>query len=125
MDISISGFPENLTAQQVTIASGASTSEVIATQGRALVGVIMPATWTAAKLAFLAGIASGGVVAVYDNAGNRLAATVAAAEFIAFPADQSIFAPYLQFASVDSTTLAALNQNQATILILLFRRFLS
>ena len=123
-DYKIHGQPDNLYAQTVTIASGASTSEWIAPQGKALIGIQMPAAWTAAKIAINAGVSPNSLGQVYDNAGNRAAVTVAASEFIAIPLDSAVFAPYLSLSSVDGSG-NPVNQGQDAVIILLLRRYLS
>jgi hypothetical protein len=112
---------ENLYREDVIIPSGSNVAPVFLTEGRALVGVEMPGTWTAAKLGFEVSIDGATFRTVYDNAGNLLQATVAASEYIAFPLDSAIFGPFLKVKSVDATNVAV-NQAADRTLKLVFRR---
>ena len=127
MDVPIGGYPNNLRAQKVTILNGTAVSEMIATQGDALVAIEMPGTWTAANIgiqACLSGNASK-LKNVYDNAGNLQQSQAAASEFIVFPWNNAIFGPFIALTSVAAGTTTPANQGQDTELVLLFRRFLS
>ena len=66
-----------------TIANGESLSgEVDLGEGRVLVGIIMPAAWTAAALTFQSGVATGVVANVYQF-GAEVSYTVDASQYIA------------------------------------------
>lgn len=111
----------------VTIPAGASVSEMISTQGEALVGVIMPAAWTAAALGYAACL-SGNVadlLSVYGSGGTAMTTVAAAATHIAFPTSDSIFVPFLQIRSVTADTATGVAQAAAATIILLFRKFLN
>lgn len=81
------------TQQSATIASGASLSGAVDLGAFRVVGVIMPAAWTAAGVTFecAAELAvTGGndptvFVPVCDSAGTQFALTAAASKFIAVP----------------------------------------
>lgn len=124
-DYPIAGTPGNLFAQVVTIASGASASERIGTYGKALVGILMPAAWTAADIGYKTCLTGNDadLVTVYDAGGNASTTVVAASTHIAFPTSDAIFVPFLQIQSVaaggGSTT--PVPQGAARSLILLFR----
>lgn len=66
-----------------TIAPGASLSGSVATGVDTLVGISMPATWTAATLTFQVS-PDGGTTwqELYDGAGNEISITAAANQFI-------------------------------------------
>lgn len=126
-EFKLMGFPDNLSAMSVTIPNGASVSEMIATQGRALVGIVMPAAWTAAAIGYkvcLSGNAAD-LLPVYDSGGNAMTTSAAASTHIAFPTSDAIFAPFLQIASVTAATATGVNQGADRTLLLLFRSFLS
>jgi hypothetical protein len=123
------GFPSNVVAIQTTIAASASISEMIPTQGMALVAIIMPGTWTAAALAFKV-CTSGNktdLQFLYNNAGGAERSLAAASETILFPVPDASFFPWLQVVSVDATagSVTPVNQNAARTLVLLFRKYLS
>ena len=79
-DLPLPGFPNNLRAVTVTIASGAAASEMVATQGDALVGILTPSNgWTAAGIGYkacLTGRATD-LVDVYDNSGANCTSPMA------------------------------------------------
>lgn len=112
---------ENLFREDVVIANGGNVAPAIATEGRALIGVQMPAGWDAAKLGFEVSLDGSTFRTVYDNAGALLQATAAAAEYIAFPLDSAVFGPWLKIKSVSAAN-AAVNQTANRTLTLLFRR---
>ena len=119
-------FSEDLYQIGVTIGSGAAESGAVFTQGMVLVGVIMPAVWTAANLGIKAGLAAGSLQAAYDNAGGLLQAVVNAGTFVAIPNDSAVFAPWISVTSINTNRSgSAVNQAVAANLTLLFRRYLS
>lgn len=129
-DIQIPGFPDNLVLKQVTILNGASASEIIPTQGLALVGIRTPATWTAADIGYKAGIQSANaaaLVTVYNGGGIAYTTVATASKHIAFPTSDALFVPFLQIQSVvaGGGSVTPANQAQDTVLLLLFRKFLS
>lgn len=68
---------------EVTIASSGSITSAIDTKGRTLVGIFMPASWTAASITFQAAItADGTYVDVYDTAGSELSVTADAGLYL-------------------------------------------
>lgn len=136
MDIQIAGFPDNLWLQQVTIASGASASEVIATQGRALIGIYTPTTgWTAANIGYKTCWNGNQSTLVNSyNAGGTLEQTIVSTDAasasigIMFPVPDAIFAPYIQLTSVAAASpqvTTPVNQLAERVIMLLFRKYLS
>lgn len=127
MNLQISGFPANLYLEQVTIPAGTAVSEPIATQGMALVGIIMPGTWTAAALGFKACVSGNpsNLLPVYDSGGNPITCLASTSRYIAFPMTDAMFGPYLQIASVTTATVTAVNQVAEAVILLLFRRYLN
>ncbi|MBZ5621452.1 MAG: hypothetical protein LAQ69_22410 [Acidobacteriia bacterium] len=119
-------FSDDLYQIAVTIGSGTAESGAVFTQGMVLVGVIMPAVWTAANLGIKAGLAAGSLQAAYDNAGGLLQAVVAASAFVALPSDSTVFAPWISVTSINTDKSgSAVNQGAARSITLLFRRYLS
>lgn len=130
-DVSIQGYPDNLRAFQVTIAAGASVSEMFATQGYAIAHVIMPTAWTAAKLAYKT-TWDGSPAAlqfVKDSGANYEKTAVAASINVAIPQADTVYAPFMQLVSVDgteaSTSATPVNQVAAAVITLLLRKYLS
>jgi hypothetical protein len=121
------GAPSNLTAQSVIIPAGTAVSEVLCTEGKAVVGLIMPAAWTAASIGYKTCLSGAPVelVPVYDSGGNPITTVVAASRHVAFPQTDAIFAPYIQFASVTDKTVTAVNQIAAATIIVLLRKYLN
>ncbi len=127
-DFTLAGYPGPLRAISVTIPSGAAVSEMFATQGYAIVGLLMPAAWTAAALQFY-GCLSGNQADLvpYKDAttGVYMQTLVAAADLIAFPNPDAIFCPFLQLKSVTAGGVNAVNQNADRQIIVLLRPFLT
>jgi hypothetical protein len=120
----LAGDCQNLYGQQVTIASGASESEAVASKGMALVGIVTPAAWTAADLAVKAGLAADAMLPAYDNAGNPQKGEASTSQWIAFPTSDAVFAPYIGVQSVDAAGAPVVQADDRT-LTLIFRNFLS
>lgn len=71
------------TSSDVTIANGASESNILDLTGQVLVGITMPTAWTAAKITLLASNTSGGTFQpVYDAAGTEFQITTAASRHV-------------------------------------------
>ncbi len=130
--MSAQGWPINLTAQKVTIAINASASDVIPTQGKAIVGLVMPSSWTAASIQFYAAfsqVAPGAdstlLHPVKDlTTANYMQTIGAADDWIAFPLADALFAPFVQLRSVTAGGVTPVTQNAAREIILLLRNFL-
>lgn len=127
-DIPLAGYPNNLRAMSVTIASGASVSQMVATQGEALVGIIMPSAWTAADIGYKSCITgrAADLQQVYDSGGNPEKTVVVASHNIAIPQADTVFAPFIQILSVstaDDTT--GVTQGADRTVVLLFRKYLN
>ncbi len=136
MDINIAGFPQNLFLEKVTIASGASASEMIPTQGMALIGLFTPTSgWTAANIGFQVGWNGRDIdmVNAYNAAGTLEQAIVsgdaaAASIAIVFPSPDALFVPFLRLTSVlvaSPQVTTAAPQGADRVIFLLFRRYLS
>lgn len=113
----------NLFRQDVIIASGASVSDALATSGLAIVGIVMPSAWTAAKLGFDVSLDGVNWATAYDNGGNYEQATVQASSFICIPLTDAIFAPFIRPKSVDASNVAV-NQGGSRTLTLVLRHYL-
>ena len=114
---------ENLLGEESVIASGANLATPFSTQGWAIVGVQMPAAWTAAKLGFDVSLDGISWNTAYDNGGNYEQSTVQAASFICIPLSDAIFAPFIRPKSVDASNVAV-NQVAARTLKFMLRRYL-
>lgn len=68
----------------VVIANGASLSGAVSCEGQTLVGIQMPAAWTAAALTFQVATdsATGTFQDAYDDGGTEISVTAAASHFI-------------------------------------------
>ncbi len=135
-DIQIAGFPQNLFLQKCTIASGASASEMIATQGFALIGLFTPTSgWTAANIGFQMGWDGRDIdlVNAYNDAGTLEQCIVsgdaaAASIAILFPSPDAIFAPFIRLTSVlvaNPLVTTPVTQGAERVIYLLFRKYLS
>jgi len=90
-----------------TIANGASLSGEVDLGGAAILGIHMPAAWTAAVLTFQAAPASGGTFAdVYDDLGNEVTLTVDTSRAVGVDLKSGALAPY-RFIKIRSGTSAA------------------
>ncbi|CAK0744728.1 conserved hypothetical protein [Gammaproteobacteria bacterium] len=73
-----------------TIANGASLSDAIATDGAAVVGIVMPAAWTAANLTFQCSADDVTFANLYDELGTEKTVTASTSRYIYLnPADFS------------------------------------
>lgn len=89
----------------VTISSGAAITSAIDLVGRTLVGIIMPAAWTAASLTFeMSDTAAGTYVDVYDISEAELEITVAASRYLALDPVNFFGVNYLKVRSGTSAT---------------------
>lgn len=120
-ELNLAGGAENLWGATVTIKSGASESEPVCTQGRALSTVFMSAAWTAADIVVKAGLTIDNLV---SGQANQKTGNAAANVYTAFPTGDAVFAPYISIQSVDNTG-AAVPQAADRVLTLIFRRFVS
>lgn len=116
---------ENLWKYDVTILSGASVSEGVSTSGSAMVGLLMPAAWTAAAVQLQASMDGITYYNVYNNAGGLEQSLVAASEWIAFPTADAIFAPFLRLLSATAASVTPVSQGADRSISMLFRRYLS
>lgn len=77
-----------MVTRTATIAAGASLSDAIEIDGSALVGIVMPATWTAANLTVQMSHNDSTFNNVYDEVGTEKAIVVSTSRYILLnPAD--------------------------------------
>lgn len=114
----------NLFSLQVTIANGASLSDIGVLNGVNLAAILMPAAWTAAGLSFQGSLDGTTFGNVFDSIGAEVTIPSAAAT-----ASQMILIPAGAFDGLQAikirsgTSGAAVNQGQASILTLQCRRY--
>lgn len=95
----------NIETVTVTIANGASLSdEADVGEGRVLVGILMPAAWTAASMTFQAGAVSGALGNLYDEYGTEVEYTVDASRYVAVDIPTFASARYVKVRSGTSGT---------------------
>ena len=82
-----------------------------------VVGILMPAAWTAASLTFLAGAVSGSLASVYDKDGNEYTVTADASQYIIIPPADLVGAKYLQVRSGTSGTPVAQTADRTLTLV--------
>jgi hypothetical protein len=81
-------FPMELVTRTATIANGASLSDAVQVDGAALVGIIMPAAWTAANLTLQASHDDSTFNNVYDELGTEKTIVSSTSRYISLnPAD--------------------------------------
>ncbi|MCC7260703.1 MAG: hypothetical protein IT567_06690 [Alphaproteobacteria bacterium] len=102
---SMNEFSANLVYHNVTIASGGTTSSAIDLYGTTLVGIFMPASWTAANLTLKASSDNSTFEDVYDSAGTQKTLTVAASRYVML--DPSHYAGIRHLKLVSSATQGA------------------
>lgn len=120
----LENFPPIAASTTVTIAQGAALSGAVDLYGCSLVGIQMPATWTAASLSFDVSIDGTTYTALY-TVSSALAATEYAitspAASYGISLDPAIFAGW-RFLKVRSGTAAAtVNQAAARVITLIVR----
>ncbi len=112
----------------VTILSGDSVSDPIATDGMALVNISMPSAWTAADIGYKGsweGLNAAEFFNVYDGFGNAQTTVAAASTDIAFPLTNAVFTPFIKLTSVATGTVTPVVQGGDRKITLIFRKFLS
>lgn len=92
----------------VTIADGESLSPAVNLGGRVLVGVEVPASWTAASLTFQAcSTADGTYTDLYDSAGEVAITTMDSSRYISLPSDTFLGVKHLKLRSGVTATPVA------------------
>ena len=116
-------FQIGITLNPVAIAAGQSLSAACPLGALTLVGISMPAAWTAAALTFQVS-PDGGTTwqELYDGAGNAITITAAAGQFVIPLADPSYFWRGINMIKVRSGTAAVpVNQVAAAAINLVTR----
>jgi len=107
----------------ITIPNGAAVPVAGAPLGNGiLIGILIPASWTAANLTFKASIDDSSFFDVYDAAGTELTVTVGgSSRYIAL--DQALFVGFSSIIVRSGTTGSPVNQSGAKILKLVTKEF--
>ena len=116
-------FQIGITLNPAVIAAGESLSAATALGALTVVGISMPAAWTAAALTFQVS-PDGGTTwqTLYDGAGNPVTVTAAAGQFVIPLADPSYFWRGINMVKVRSGTASVpVNQVAAATVNLLTR----
>ncbi len=123
------GFPGQVTAVRVTIKNGSDgVSDPFPTQGRAIMGLVMPATWVAAAVVFKGGMSSNpaAMLPMYDSGANPegTPSTAVQGTIITFPGD-ALFVPFLQLVSATAGTFMPVDQTADREIIVIFKQYLT
>jgi hypothetical protein len=110
------GIPTTTTA---TIANGASLSGAVNLSGWTLIGIDMPASWTAANLTLQASVDNSTWDNVFDSLGTEVTITAAASRFILLNPADFVSVRYLKVRSGTSGT--PVNQGGARTITLIVR----
>jgi hypothetical protein len=92
----------------IIIANGESLSGSVGLGGSTMVGIVMPATWTAANLTVQASHDGATYNNLYDDLGTEVTVTAAASRYIAL--DPSVFAGIRYLKVRSGTSGSAVNQ---------------
>jgi len=103
-----------------TIANGQSLSDAVALGGACLIGLYMPAAWTAAVLT-LVRVRDGTEYPVEDADGTETTITVEAGKFYQLPAGKIDGVESLKIRS--GTSAAAVNQGASRSVVLVYRGY--
>ena len=103
----------------VTIASGASLSGAAAIGDSSVIGVLMPAAWTAASLTFQVSVDGTNYYNLYDDAGSEVTAQASTSRCVLLEPKQFIGFRYLKIRS--GTAASAVNQGGDRIITLVVR----
>jgi hypothetical protein len=104
----------------VTFAINQSQSGNLSVGGITLLGVLMPAAWTAANLTLLASNDGTNFFPIHTDGGTELTVTAAQGQFIRLPVGLVLGAPFIRFRS--GTTATPVNQAAARTLQLYARQ---
>ena len=89
----------SMTLRKLTIANGATVSDIVDVQGHGLVGIIIPAAFTGTTLTFQGSFDNNTFVAMYDSAGTELSVTVSTSRMISFCPSDFVSPRYLKIVS--------------------------
>ncbi len=114
---------DNLFHEDVTIAANASNASVFFSAGNAIVGILMPSAWTAAKIGYEVSLDGINWSTAYDGGGNFEQTTAQASSYLCIPLADAIFGPFVRLKSVDASNVAVV-QAAARTLTLVSKRYL-
>lgn len=103
-----------------TIANAASLSDSVSTSRTNIIGLIMPAAWTAAALTFQASIDGDNFYDLYDQAGNEFNVPAAASRHIG-GLDALAFGSFNYLKIRSGTAATPVNQGAARAITLILR----
>jgi hypothetical protein len=106
--------------ETATIANGASLSGTIDTKGRTLVGIEMPAAWTAASMTYQVSMDGANWRDLYNGDGDELTTAVSTSRFVAFSWYEFLPVRYVKIRSGSSGT--PVNQGGARTLTIVTRK---
>ncbi len=105
--------------QTATILAGAALSAEVPLGEKTLVGIVMPAAWTAASITFQATPDDVNFYELYDGAGNEVTVTAAAGQFIQI--DPTKWRGITGIKVRSGTAAASVNQTAQAVLTLVTR----
>ena len=103
-----------------TILSGTSLSGAVSLSGRAVCGVILPATWTAAVLTFQGSVDGRNFFNLFDSGGVEISATVTVLQFIGLSASDFAGCSHIKVRS--GTSGSPTNQGADRLLTMALRQ---
>jgi hypothetical protein len=106
-----------LNTKQVTITASEALSTAVELGGGRLVGIIMPAVWTAASITLQGSVDGSTYYDVFDKAGARVTLVAVATNYVTFTIENGYFLPFIKLRSCavgDATT----DVNQAATRVL-------
>lgn len=108
-----------LVSATVTISNGTALSPAVDLQGYNLVGIAMPAAWTAANITFQGSADNNNFFDLYDSGSEINLASAAASRYIALNPTQFAAVRYLKVRS--GTSAVPLNQGADRVVTLILR----
>lgn len=112
-----------MNVKTVTIATGASLSDAVNIENATMIGIIMPAAWTAANLTFQAAARETDTFAnVYDDAGTEVSVTADASRAIPIGTDLKALGSFRYLKIRSGTAAVPVNQAAARVITLFLKR---
>lgn len=105
--------------ETVTIANGQSLSAAVDLKGRSLIGIVMPSSWTTAKLTFQVSLDGTTYNDLYNLQGDEMTSEASTSRFIAMTQFEFLPVRYVKIRSGTSGT--PVNQGAARTIILATR----
>lgn len=116
----MAAFDAGINTASATIANGASLSDAVTIQNSAVVGIIMPGTWTAAVLTLQGSVDGTTFTDLYDPFGAEIVIAAAASRHIVIPPASLNGLAAIKLRS--GTAGAAVNQGAARSITVVTRR---